>query len=72
MQHSFRPNPFTDQAVLQYTLPESGKVSIRILNQFGATVKLATEAYLQAGSHQIIIDDSDLKFQVVPTIIKSC
>jgi hypothetical protein len=60
MQHSFRPNPFTEQAVLQYTLPESGKVSIRILNQFGATVKLATEAYLQAGSHQIIIDDSDL------------
>jgi subtilisin-like proprotein convertase family protein len=61
MQHSFRPNPFTDQAVLQYTLPESGKVSIRILNQFGATVMLATEAYLQAGSHQIIIDDTDLK-----------
>jgi hypothetical protein len=60
MQHSFGPNPFTDQAVLQYTLPESGKVSIRILNQFGATVMLAKEAYLQAGSHQIIIDDSDL------------
>jgi hypothetical protein len=60
MQHSFRPNPFTDQALLQYILSESGKVSIRILNQLGAMVKLATEAYLQAGSHQIVIEDSDL------------
>ena len=55
------PNPFTDQAVLQYTLPESGKVLVRILNQFGMTVKLTTEVYQQAGSHQIIIDDTDLK-----------
>ncbi len=61
IQHSFRPNPFADQAVLHYTLPQSGKVSVRILNHFGQTIKLITEEFQQAGSHQKSILETDLK-----------
>lgn len=59
IKHSLWPNPFKSQAVLQYILPQNGNVSVSILNQFGQVVKIISENYQKAGSHNISISNND-------------
>lgn len=60
MQHSFRPSPFTDQAVLQYTLPIEGKVTLEIYKQFGQLVRTLVDEHQTAGLHSTRVVDADV------------
>lgn len=43
------PNPFKDQAAINFTMPESGKVKVVVYNQFGQEVKTLVNEVREAG-----------------------
>lgn len=55
------PNPFTGSTKIEYTLPENGTVSIRVMDMTGKTVaNLATASELTAGPQQITFSNVNL------------
>ncbi len=55
------PNPFTRQTTVQYTVPVSGKVSIKLYNSVGKIVNVLVDEYKGAGSYTSEIINSTLK-----------
>jgi hypothetical protein len=45
------PNPFTKLATIRYTVPVSGRVSIKLYNAIGNVVETMTNEYLNAGNY---------------------
>lgn len=55
------PNPFTGSTRIEYTLPENGTVSIRVMDMTGKVVaNLATASELTAGPQHITFSDVNL------------
>jgi hypothetical protein len=55
------PNPFTGSTQINYTLPENGTVSIRVMDMTGKVVaNLATASELAAGPQHVIMSDVNL------------
>lgn len=55
------PNPFTGSTKIEYTLPENGTVSIRVMDMTGKVVaNLATASELTAGPQQITFSNVNL------------
>ncbi len=50
------PNPFRGSTAIQYSLPQSGHVTINIYNVAGQKVKTLVDASENAGSHEITWD----------------
>jgi hypothetical protein len=48
---SVTPNPFTGRAVISYSLPRAGNVSLRLYNLTGALVSALASGYHTAGSY---------------------
>lgn len=61
LTHSSYPNPFKDVTQINYSLPESGKVSVIVYNYFGQEVKVLTQEVQTAGSHQLQLNNFDLR-----------
>ena len=55
----FRPNPFSDQTQMRFSLPEAAVVEIQVSDALGRTVK-SIQAPFDAGNHQITIQGSEL------------
>ncbi len=47
------PNPFNPVTVIKYTIPESGKVSLRILNILGEEIKTLINKFQPAGRYSV-------------------
>jgi photosystem II stability/assembly factor-like uncharacterized protein len=47
------PNPFNDQTIIQYEVPSSGKVELKIYNVLGQLVTTLVSGNLPAGEHSI-------------------
>jgi hypothetical protein len=45
------PNPFTTLTTIRYTVPVSGKVSVKLYNAIGNVVETVTNEYLNAGTY---------------------
>ncbi len=59
------PNPFTTSTTLTYTLPESGRVSLRILDMTGRVVRQLYSNTLEVeGSHSVVLDFTGLSAAV--------
>jgi hypothetical protein len=58
--HNVFPNPFRDQTNIQYTLPKSGKVRVKVFNHLGQQVKILVDEMQSAGIHNIKLNNSDL------------
>ncbi|HRY32576.1 MAG TPA: dockerin type I domain-containing protein [Bacteroidales bacterium] len=54
------PNPFAGETMVSFSIPEAGMVHLSLVNALGQTVKQLVNEQLQAGSHQIVLDGSDL------------
>lgn len=54
------PNPFNPSTTISFSLPESGKVLLRIVNILGETVKILANEEFPSGTHQIIFNAGGL------------
>ena len=54
------PNPFNPQTKINYSLSESGKVSLVVYNSLGQIVQTLENGYKQSGSYSIAFDGSSL------------
>lgn len=54
------PNPFNQQSVISYTLPEAGKVNVTIFNKLGQVVTTMVSESQAAGEYQVNVNSTDL------------
>ncbi len=54
------PNPFTKLTTIQYTMPVSGKISIKLYNTNGELIKILNDGYLNAGSYIMNLSSKNL------------
>ena len=66
MQVKAYPNPFSTIAYVNYFLPESGLVNIKLVNLIGKEISLNTNEIQGVGSHQIVINAN--KLRLVPGV----
>ncbi len=55
-----QPNPFRQTTAIRYTLPESGKVSLKVYNVFGNEVATLIDGIQAKGSHSVNYSGNDL------------
>lgn len=58
------PNPFSATTTIQLETMEAGEVLVTLYNKTGQALKEISSGYLSAGTHQFILDASDLKADV--------
>jgi hypothetical protein len=46
------PNPFSEQTLIRYTLPESAAIQLAVYNQHGQRIDILAEGTLPAGEYQ--------------------
>lgn len=54
------PNPFNPSTSIEYSIPTSGFVTIRIFNELGEEVRKAVNEYKQAGNYKINFNAEDI------------
>ena len=54
------PNPFNPNTTIEYQLPENSHVELTVYNSLGQKVQTLVDQQVQAGSHQVTFDGSDL------------
>ena len=54
------PNPFNPTTTINFALPKSGIVSLKVYNQLGQLVETLSDGFKQAGSYSINFDASKL------------
>ncbi|MCA0445548.1 MAG: T9SS type A sorting domain-containing protein [Bacteroidetes bacterium] len=54
------PNPFNPATLISYSIPQSGKVSLKVFDLLGRQVALLAEEIKPAGTHQIPFHGDDL------------
>ena len=55
------PNPLTKHAVIYYTVPISGRVTLKLFNATGRLIETFIDEHLNAGSYTLSIDNWKLK-----------
>ena len=54
------PNPFNPSTQINFSLPESGQVNLKVYNMLGQTVQVLVNELRNAGNHTINFDASSL------------
>lgn len=54
--HPAFPNPFTDQTVIAFELPQSGQVTLEILDLTGRRVAILVDEVMASGRHEVTWD----------------
>jgi hypothetical protein len=65
------PNPFNPTTVIQYTIPTSGLVSLKVYNILGQEVATIFQGFRNAGSYEVNFDASKLASGVYMYRLKS-
>ncbi len=66
------PNPFNPETTVSFTLPQDGKVSIKVFNVRGQLVKTLVDNNLNAGKHEIVWNGRDEENRQVGSGIYFC
>ena len=53
------PNPFNPSTAIEFSLPESGFITLSVYNISGQKIRLLASDYLTAGKHSLIWDGRD-------------
>lgn len=54
------PNPFNPSTTIMYSLPESGYVSVKLINLLGQEVATLVDGYQEAGTRSVVLNAADL------------
>ena len=54
------PNPFNPSTEIRYDLPRAGHVSLRVYDLLGREVAVLKDGFVEAGTHRVTFDGSDL------------
>ncbi len=54
------PNPFNPTTQINFSLPESGQVNLKVYNMLGQTVQVLVDELRSSGSHTVTFDASSL------------
>ena len=54
------PNPFNSATVIEFVLPESGEVSLKIYDTVGRKVEVLIDGSVEAGQHQVTFEAENL------------
>jgi hypothetical protein len=54
------PNPFREDAIIKYTLPQAGHVSLEVISIVGSRVKLLSDQQQDAGEYLMNLDGNNL------------
>ncbi|TKJ42189.1 hypothetical protein CEE37_00490 [candidate division LCP-89 bacterium B3_LCP] len=65
------PNPFNPHTSLSFTLPASGRTSLKIFDLAGRTVATLLDREMQAGSHSVQFDGSQLASGVYLAVLNN-
>lgn len=66
------PNPFNSQTAIQFSLPRSQNVSLKIYNLMGQELRVLWQQLLPAGKHTFYWDGKDVAGQTCPSGIYFC
>ena len=53
------PNPFNPETIIEYQLPEAGRVSLKVYTIVGQEIRTLADGEKMAGYHQVIWDGKD-------------
>jgi hypothetical protein len=65
------PNPFNPKTVINFSIPVSGNVDLKVYNVLGKEVKVLTDRFYNTGRHQVEFDGSELSSGVYLYTISS-
>lgn len=54
------PNPFNPTTIINYRMPEAGRVSLKIFDLLGREIALLADGYMEAGTHSVRFDGTNL------------
>ena len=70
------PNPFNPETNIEFSLPHSGNVQIKLVDMLGKVVTLVNNEYYNEGSHKIILNADKLNLSsgsyIYTIIFKNC
>ncbi len=58
--HRSYPNPFNASSIIEYEIPQAGKVDLRVFNVLGKEVARLVSSWQDAGRHRIFFDGTKL------------
>lgn len=53
LELGFAPNPFASEIIIHVSLPESGKISLKVFDILGQEVTTVFNGYLDTGQHKL-------------------
>ena len=65
--HQNIPNPFNMETVIQYSIPRTGHVALKIYDLLGQEVRTLVDRETSAGNHRVTWDGKDKNGTVVPS-----
>jgi hypothetical protein len=57
---SNHPNPFNSESTINFVIPHSGFISLKLYDMLGKKIRTITSKYFEAGSHSILFDANDI------------
>jgi hypothetical protein len=61
------PNPFVNETLISFNLPQSQEVRLEVIDMLGNTVKVIENGFLSATKHTYIFDGNDSNGKSLPT-----
>jgi hypothetical protein len=66
-----KPNPFSDNTIIDFTIPRDEPVKLTLMNQYGAVVRVLVDEQRMAGNHQVVINGKHLPSGMYIYILKA-
>jgi hypothetical protein len=66
-----KPNPFSDNTTIDFTIPRDEPVKLTLMNQYGVLVRVLVDEQRGAGNHQVVVNGKQLQSGVYIYVLKA-
>jgi hypothetical protein len=66
-----KPNPFSDNSIISFTIPRDEPVKLTLMNQYGAIVRVLVDEQKTAGNHQVVVNGKQLQSGMYIYVLKA-